>query len=165
MEARVDGKVALVTGATQGIGRAVAETLARAGAAGLLLTGRDEVRGNAAQSSVASHMGASFWIDETANKPGPEGSIIFQKQSKHPIALQYYSYNPALPAPGEIRFKRLDGKDGDWATDLKALSARYDALTGRIELDQYAPASPYQVSNGQVVLVVADQRCPVMYSP
>ncbi|MFO1142396.1 MAG: SDR family oxidoreductase [Amaricoccus sp.] len=53
LEIRVDGKVALITGATQGIGLAVAETLARSGASGLLLTGRDAARGEAAAATFA----------------------------------------------------------------------------------------------------------------
>jgi NAD(P)-dependent dehydrogenase (short-subunit alcohol dehydrogenase family) len=40
MEARVDGKVALVTGASRGIGEAIVRALLDAGAAGVVITGR-----------------------------------------------------------------------------------------------------------------------------
>ncbi|WP_292075294.1 SDR family NAD(P)-dependent oxidoreductase, partial [Mesorhizobium sp.] len=54
MEVRLDGKVVLVTGATQGIGRAVAEVAARSGAAGLLITGRDQKRGDAVAAELTA---------------------------------------------------------------------------------------------------------------
>ena len=49
-----DGGIALITGGSQGLGYAVAERLVAEGAAGLLLVGRDPVKGVAAAASLAS---------------------------------------------------------------------------------------------------------------
>lgn len=49
-----DGQVALITGGSQGLGYAVAERLVAEGAAGILLVGRDPVKGVAAAASLAS---------------------------------------------------------------------------------------------------------------
>jgi NAD(P)-dependent dehydrogenase (short-subunit alcohol dehydrogenase family) len=55
---RMDGKVCLVTGATQGLGAAVASRLAAAGAAGVVITGRSPIRGEAAARAIAEASGA-----------------------------------------------------------------------------------------------------------
>jgi NAD(P)-dependent dehydrogenase (short-subunit alcohol dehydrogenase family) len=52
VEARLDGKIVLFTGATQGVGAAIAEAAARSGVAGLLLTGRDAGRGAAVAERI-----------------------------------------------------------------------------------------------------------------
>ena len=55
---RMDGKVCVVTGATQGLGAAIARRLAAAGAAGVVVTGRNEERG----SAVAADIGATSGV-------------------------------------------------------------------------------------------------------
>ncbi|CDX26752.1 Short-chain dehydrogenase/reductase SDR [Mesorhizobium sp. ORS 3324] len=57
MEVRLDGKVVLVTGATQGIGGAIAEIAVRSGASGMLITGRNLQRGDAVAAELSA-MGA-----------------------------------------------------------------------------------------------------------
>lgn len=76
MEARVDGKVLLVTGATGGVGLAIAEEAARSGAAGVMLTGRDAARGAEAEARVAAlGVPAGFVAADLADAAAP-GRIV-----------------------------------------------------------------------------------------
>ncbi len=54
---RVDGKVAVVTGGTQGLGAAVAAQLARAGAAGIVICGRSTAKGQAVAERIHGETG------------------------------------------------------------------------------------------------------------
>ncbi|RWF77359.1 MAG: SDR family oxidoreductase [Mesorhizobium sp.] len=72
MELRLEGKVVLVTGATQGIGRAIVETLAHSGAGGLLVTGREPVRGNDVATSLSqAGTPATFIAADLADTTAP----------------------------------------------------------------------------------------------
>jgi predicted dehydrogenase len=51
---RLDGKVVIVTGSTQGLGAAIARRVAELGAAGVVVTGRNAERGEAVRSSLGS---------------------------------------------------------------------------------------------------------------
>ncbi|CAA9418470.1 MAG: Oxidoreductase, short-chain dehydrogenase/reductase family [uncultured Rubellimicrobium sp.] len=54
---RMHGKVCLVTGATQGLGAAIARRLAAAGAAGVVITGRNAAKGEAAARAITEAHG------------------------------------------------------------------------------------------------------------
>jgi NAD(P)-dependent dehydrogenase (short-subunit alcohol dehydrogenase family) len=56
---RMDGKVCVVTGATQGLGAAIARRLAAAGAHGIIITGRDAARGEQVAQGLASAHGVA----------------------------------------------------------------------------------------------------------
>lgn len=49
---RMDGKICVVTGATQGLGAAIARRLAQAGAAGIVIMGRNAAKGQAVAGSL-----------------------------------------------------------------------------------------------------------------
>lgn len=56
---RMDGKICLVAGATQGLGAAIARRLAQAGAGGLIITGRSAAKGEAMARAIAEETGCA----------------------------------------------------------------------------------------------------------
>lgn len=72
---RLDGKIALVTGATSGIGAAIAEACASAGAT-LMLTGRSAERGNFALKQAQAHGGQAKFLAGNLSEPHWPDEIV-----------------------------------------------------------------------------------------
>lgn len=74
---RIDRKVCVIAGATQGLGAAIARRLAAAGAAGIVVTGRNEARGTAVAEGVtaAFHVPALFVRGDLASVEECRGMI------------------------------------------------------------------------------------------
>lgn len=62
MDVRVDGRVVIVTGATQGAGEAIATRIAGGGAEAIVLTGRNAARGAKVAAALAALGPATFFV-------------------------------------------------------------------------------------------------------
>ena len=56
--ARLDGKIAIVTGGTQGLGATIARLFAERGAKGIIICGRNEAKGKAKAEEISAKTGA-----------------------------------------------------------------------------------------------------------
>ena len=87
-ELRLDGKVLIVTGGTQGVGEAIARAAADSGAAGILVTGRNRDRGARVAAVLARNGCAAHF---------------------HPAELGEEAQCRAVAAEAERRFGHIDG--------------------------------------------------------
>ncbi|TPJ34673.1 SDR family oxidoreductase [Mesorhizobium sp. B2-5-4] len=118
METRLDGKVILVTGSTQGIGRAIAETLARSGAAGLLITGRDSKRGNAVAAELSRLGTPTLFVAADLEDPATPAALA-------QACIDHFGRIDGLVNAAGLtdRASFLDASLDDWAA-LFAVNAR-----------------------------------------
>src|SRR6266436_6138843 len=98
------GKIALVTGATSGIGRAIAREIAAAGAQ-LMLTGRNQAAG----AALADELGARFTAGDIADPAFPDRLIAETLAAFG--ALDILINNAGITHRGSI----LETSDDDWA--------------------------------------------------
>jgi NAD(P)-dependent dehydrogenase (short-subunit alcohol dehydrogenase family) len=71
-----DGKVAIVTGSTQGLGAAVARQLVERGAAGVVITGRNEARGDAVVGEIEAGGAHGLFLRADLAEPDAPERVI-----------------------------------------------------------------------------------------
>jgi NAD(P)-dependent dehydrogenase (short-subunit alcohol dehydrogenase family) len=107
MDIRLDGRIILVTGSTQGVGLAIAKLAASSGAEGVMITGRNAERGARAAAEIAA-LGAKaeFVAGDLADPAAP----------------------PKIAAACIAKFGRIDG-----LVNAAALTDRASLLDGTVE--------------------------------
>src|SRR5436190_11034763 len=73
---RLDGKVLVVTGSTQGLGAAIAQRAAELGAAGIVVTGRDSERGESVCSELERSGTPALFVQAELSDPDDCAAII-----------------------------------------------------------------------------------------
>jgi NAD(P)-dependent dehydrogenase (short-subunit alcohol dehydrogenase family) len=74
---RLDGKIAVITGTTQGLGKAVATLFAERGAAGIVACGRSVEKGRAVAAEITGKTGVPVeFVEADLSKPGAPTRVM-----------------------------------------------------------------------------------------
>jgi NAD(P)-dependent dehydrogenase (short-subunit alcohol dehydrogenase family) len=80
---RMDGKICVVTGATQGLGAAIARRLAAAGAKGIVITGRNPERGAAVARDIINVQGVSTFFVQADFAKVEDCRMVIAETDRH----------------------------------------------------------------------------------
>jgi len=135
----LEGRVALVTGATSGLGRATAEELARLGAT-LILVGRDLEKAHRVAREIAEATGSSTVRTEIADLSSMKEIRSLASRLEAPLHILVNNVGVLLPE----REVTDEGYEATFATNLLGQFLLTELLLDKLE----APARIVNVSSG-----------------
>ena len=100
------GRVALVTGSTQGLGAEIAALLVRRGLAGLVVTGRDQARGEAAAARFAAAGCETIFVRADLESHDDVVALIAACERKFGTPPPDGDLEPLVKARGRVDEKR-----------------------------------------------------------
>ncbi len=116
---RVDGQILLITGATQGLGEAIAREAAAFGAAGICITGRNQARGKrVAESLAAAGCPAEFVAADLADEAATRA--VFEAAVKRFGRVDGLVNSAALTDRGTIENTPVELWDRLFAVNVRA---------------------------------------------
>ncbi len=118
--AALQGKTALVTGASRGIGRAIASALAEAGAHVLIHYGRSAMKAKSLVASIRSKGGRADAI--MADLRSPDGAALLAKEVGSIVGerLDVLVSNAGISKAATIRDHRVEDFDNLFATNVRS---------------------------------------------
>jgi meso-butanediol dehydrogenase/(S,S)-butanediol dehydrogenase/diacetyl reductase len=145
---RLDGKVALVTGGTRGIGRGIVEMLAREGAA-VAFTGRSEDKGAQVEDLVRKAGGRALYVRaDNSIEQEVAGAVRSAVETFGPLTTLVN--NAISDDAGSGRDSHVDQVDNDTFDNIMLV-----ALKGTVWASKYAIPEMRRAGNGSIVNISA----------
>ncbi len=116
---RFEGKVALITGSTQGVGEAVARRLAAEGAAGFVICGRNRERGSAVVAALEDMGAAAIFVPVELNDADSCRNLVIAAD-EHFGRIDILVNSAALTLRGTIADTSIDLWDNMFDVNVRA---------------------------------------------